>query len=56
MSTPVAFMPNGSLITGVWENKIIFWEKNGLRHGDLTLPEFGNEKPLIQSMKWSVDT
>lgn len=56
MNTPVAFMPNGSLITGVWDNKIIFWEKNGLWHGDLTLPEFGNERPLISSMKWSVDT
>jgi hypothetical protein len=30
----VAFQPNGSCICGIENNKIIFWEKNGLRHGE----------------------
>ena len=30
MECPVSFMPNGSLISGIRDNKIILWEKNGL--------------------------
>lgn len=47
LELPVCFMPNGSYVTGFQrrrqiDNKlnpeIIFWEKNGLRHGEFDLP------------------
>jgi len=44
MKTPVAFMPNGSLIVGVWDKSLIMWEKNGLWHGELKLPDFNGHE------------
>lgn len=47
LSRPISFMPSGSFTAGYTrtktkegkvENKIIFWEKNGLTHGDFLLP------------------
>ena len=41
MLEDVCYCPNGSLIAGFEKTikgpKIIFWEKNGLRHGELNL-------------------
>lgn len=48
LQRPISFMPSGSLAAGYAriqgkdgqvENQIIFWEKNGLRHGEFTLPD-----------------
>lgn len=46
-----AFMPNGSLVTGFqnrllpngkdYEPEIVFWERNGLRHGEFSLVKEG---------------
>jgi hypothetical protein len=49
MRLPIAMMPSGSLIAGFQitqtengeaKHEIIFWEKNGLRHGQIELPKF----------------
>lgn len=46
MQKPVSFMPSGSLVAGFSKRalpngetlrEIIFWERNGLRHGEFTL-------------------
>ena len=41
MLEDVCYQPNGSLIAGfeksITFSKLIFWEKNGLRHGELNL-------------------
>ena len=48
LQRPICFMPSGSLAAGYQrvpakdgkvENQIVFWEKNGLRHGEFTLPD-----------------
>lgn len=65
MRLPIAMMPNGSLIAGfqvtVEEGKddkseIIFWEKNGLRHGQIELPKFNGHLPCVQKLKFNSDT
>lgn len=47
LQLPVCMMPNGSLVTGFQKRilpngkvnpEIIFWERNGLRHGEFILP------------------
>lgn len=48
LQRPICFMPSGSFAAGyqrvtkeggLVENQIVFWEKNGLRHGEFTLPD-----------------
>ena len=42
-------MPDGNLICGYEKSedkkthKLIFWEKNGLRHGEFDLPDYLSE-------------
>ena len=55
LGTLVAYQPNGSLIAGIEKStitvngpepktyekvQVVFWEKNGLRHGEFSLPSF----------------
>lgn len=48
LELPISFMPNGSLVAGFQRRvlpngqlnpEIIFWERNGLRHGEFDLPK-----------------
>lgn len=64
MYLPVSMMPSGSLIAGYQVireegkndlNKIIFWEKNGLRHGQINLPDLGGS-PVIRKLKFNSDS
>ena len=58
-------MPSGSLVTGFslralpngqTSRELIFWEKNGLRHGEVTLPE-GNSRGLeVLGLEFSLDS
>ena len=65
MGPPVSMMPNGSLIAGFQSSKddqgnniseIIFWEKNGLRHGQICLPKFSGYLPIVKDLKFNSDT
>ena len=47
----MVYQPNGSLIAGFEGNQIIFWEKNGLRHG-----QFEVKQKRVQSMQFSKDS
>ena len=47
LKKPIDFMPSGSLVAGYSERtlpngsvlkEIVFWERNGLRHGEFQLP------------------
>ena len=63
---PTCIMPNGSLVTGfqnrVMPNKdiqpeIIFWERNGLRHGEFVLPSPGKDQRLdVVSLAYNNDS
>lgn len=64
MALPVSMMPNGSLIAGFQTGKddsgnkiseIIFWEKNGLRHGEIVLPKFSGYLPIVKDLKFNSD-
>jgi len=57
LQRPICFMPSGSLVAGYQrkkvkddknENQIVFWEKNGLRHGEFILPDEDMSVVLIQ--------
>lgn len=51
LSAPiVAYQPNGSLVAGVHNTTVRFWEKNGLLHGGLD-----HKQPII-SLSWSSDS
>lgn len=65
MGLAVSMMPSGSLVAGFQitqeENKeakheIIFWEKNGLRHGEIELPKFDGHLPHVTQLKFNSDT
>lgn len=65
MKLPVAMMPSGSLVAGFQVSKnaqnepkheIIFWEKNGLRHGEIELPKISGHLPTVTQMKFNIDT
>ena len=60
-------MPNGSLVTGFSKKilpngqispEIVFWERNGLRHGEFTLPHIEGEGKLIDvvDLKYNSDS
>lgn len=51
MNAEVVYQPNGSLIAGVEGKSIIFWEKNGLRHGSFAID---NQK--VEQMRFSKDS
>jgi len=77
LETLAAYQPNGSLIAGVERSsvqvegdktvervQVVFWEKNGLRHGEFNLPSFtklhqahAEESDLsVQQIDWSKDS
>jgi len=62
LKAEIEWIPNGSLMVGVEvknnEQKIIFWEKNGLNHGEFILPNLqeNEEKVEINSLKASKDS
>ena len=62
MRGEIEWIPNGSLMIGVESDKeglrIIFWEKNGLNHGEFLLPNLNesNEKVEISALKCSKDS
>lgn len=48
LKNPICFMPSGSLVAGFSERmlpnnqlkrEVVFWERNGLRHGEFALPD-----------------
>jgi hypothetical protein len=62
-------MPNGSLIAGFQNRRlpngqanpeIIFWERNGLRHGQFTLPGVGqtveNPRTEVFDLKFNIES
>ena len=63
MSGLVAWQPSGSMVAGVdyvqegeegkKKYRVIFWEKNGLRHLEFNLPETVVE---VQQLLWSADS
>lgn len=73
MRLPVAMMPSGSLIAGFQitqngneetKHEIIFWEKNGLRHGQIELPRFKSNStsdskghlPIVYKVEFNSDS
>lgn len=51
-----AWQPSGALIAGHESSKtIVFWEKNGLRHGEFTL-ETPFDDFLVTGLYWSQDS
>ena len=51
-SEVISWQPSGAYIAGVNNHSIVFWEKNGLRHG-----EFGVEKEgKVKQLSWSWDS
>lgn len=65
MRLPIAMMPSGSLIAGFQvvpqidapaKNQIIFWEKNGLRHGEIDLPLFSGSLPEVKKLEFNSDS
>ena len=55
-----SWQPNGSLTVGSVEteerSKLIFWEKNGLLHGEFELPDLMGTTLKINKMTWSKDS
>jgi elongator complex protein 1 len=65
MRLPIAMMPSGSLIAGFQivpqndspaKHQIIFWEKNGLRHGEIDLPMFSGNLPEVKKLEFNSDS
>ncbi|XP_046400046.1 elongator complex protein 1 isoform X2 [Ischnura elegans] len=59
LEPPVSWKPSGSLIASVQRlpNKymVVFFEKNGLRHGEFNLP-FGANEVLVKDLSWNADS
>ena len=62
---PVCFMPNGSLVAGFQNRKlpngqiqpeIIFWERNGLRHGEFVLPYKPQDAAKVIGLEFNAET
>jgi elongator complex protein 1 len=59
-------MPNGSLVTGFQRRilpngkispEIIFWERNGLRHGEFVMPKAEkDEETRVQGLSYNIDS
>ena len=62
----MSFMPSGSLVAGFMQRtlpnksispEIVFWEKNGLRHGEFNLPEaIESAKTEVFSLSFNMDS
>jgi len=66
LELPINFMPSGSLVAG-FQNRIksdkqvnpeiIFWERNGLRHGQFSLPGAGAEpRTTVKSLRFNPES
>ncbi|XP_071449948.1 elongator complex protein 1 [Hetaerina americana] len=59
LEPPVSWKPSGALIASVQRlpNKymVVFFEKNGLRHGEFNLP-FGPNEVLVKDLSWNADS
>lgn len=61
MGSYVAWQPNGGIIAGTdfinkagkKVNRVIFWEKNGLRHLEFELPDWVTD---VLNLSWSPDS
>jgi elongator complex protein 1 len=55
----MAWRPDGSLIAGVQQNgdrlDLVFFERNGLRHGEFTLPYTARDV-VVRELHWSSDS
>jgi len=58
-------MPSGSLVTGFSQRtlpggqlirELIFWEKNGLRHGEVTLADTAKQSLSVLGLEYSLDS
>lgn len=66
LALPICMMPNGSLITGFMRRplpngkispEIVFWERNGLRHGEFTLPKAAKEEETqVHGIAFNLDS
>lgn len=58
LEQPLSWKPSGSLVTSTQRlpNKyqVVFFEKNGLRHGEFTLPEKPNTR--VKEVLWNMDS
>ncbi|KAK3098402.1 hypothetical protein FSP39_019180 [Pinctada imbricata] len=56
---PLAWRPSGNLIASTQrrpnKHDVVFFEKNGLRHGEFTLP-FGVKDTLVKELLWNNDS
>uniref|UniRef100_UPI00358E7191 elongator complex protein 1 n=1 Tax=Myxine glutinosa TaxID=7769 RepID=UPI00358E7191 len=56
---PLCWKPSGSLIASTQrkpnKHDVIFFERNGLAHGEFTLP-FGKDRVLVKEMFWNSDS
>jgi elongator complex protein 1 len=60
---PVSFMPSGSLVAGFSSRtlpggqvsrEVIFWERNGLRHGEFPMPD--KQGLVVKNLEFSLDS
>ena len=67
LQLPTCIMPNGSLVTGFSKKvlpngqtipEIVFWERNGLRHGEFVLPHQESDGKSIDvvDLKYNSDS
>uniref|UniRef100_A0A9J7ZVG3 Elongator complex protein 1 n=1 Tax=Cyprinus carpio carpio TaxID=630221 RepID=A0A9J7ZVG3_CYPCA len=59
LEQPLCWKPSGSLIASTQrhpnKHSVVFMEKNGLLHGDFTLP-FGKEQVKVKELLWNSDS
>ncbi|XP_073676235.1 elongator complex protein 1 [Garra rufa] len=59
LEQPLCWKPSGSLIASTQrhpnKHSVVFLEKNGLLHGDFTLP-FGKEQVKVKELLWNSDS
>ncbi|KAL8666134.1 MAG: hypothetical protein Q9202_001641 [Teloschistes flavicans] len=61
---PLSWRPAGNLLAAVQvfeeERQVVFFERNGLRHGQFPLPSFDraqeSEEGAIRSLQWNIDS
>ena len=61
LQAPLSFVPNGSLVTGAFcdENynwRIVFWEKNGLKHGEFNLDKDNICSNIVCGIYWNMNS
>ena len=66
LQLPLCLMPSGSLVTGFQKRvlpngkispEIIFWEKNGLRHGEFVLPKAEDDSQTeVRNLSYNLES